>query len=391
MSHLSSEDILGYLDGEKSIVDLNKASRHLDKCDRCTSKLKDFATLSILLELITVRIKEQREKEILGNCPDAEIIFNLIRNRLSVDERIKIEKHLKECEYCQEELEVIRAIEETPEAKAPEIREPERFLPKILRYFELYFVACEREIVIREEKGFRIPGLKTIREMLLPRQPVLVPLGFAELTKRDLKFYCELDDSQIMQACKRGDNMAWKVLVQRFINYASKIIYDYGLMEEWEDIWQETMFVLATKIKDYEERGRAKFFLRKIVINKCRKWRRKKIRDDKILKRMSNQVQPKTRTSYQEKKLIEKEETKHLIENIKKMPKEFSTVLMALIDGLNDKEIAHLLNIPIETVRTRKFRARTKLLEMKSNDLEFLSKINRFEWVKRKFYKFFTP
>lgn len=391
MKHLSSEEILGYLDGDKSIVDLKKASKHLDKCDKCTSKLKDFAAISILFELTIAQANEQREKEILGKCPDTDTIFGLIENRLSSDDKEKIEAHLKECEFCQKALELIRVTEEIPKAKAPEIREPERILPTILRNFELYFVACEREKVIRKEKEFRIPGLETIRKMILPRQPVLIPLGFAELVRRDKKFYCELDDKQLMQACKEFDNMAWFELERRFRNYAYTVIRAYGLKEDWEDIWQVALRALAKLIKKYEERGKARYFIKKIIIFKCLIWRKRVKKEEKILKCTYNQTKQRLKASGPRDQLIEKKAVKHFIENIKKMPKKFSSVLMALIDGLNDREIAHVLNMRVETVRTRKLRARIRLFEMKKKEPEVFSKIKRFEWVKRKFYKFFTP
>ncbi|MEW6686064.1 MAG: RNA polymerase sigma factor [Candidatus Edwardsbacteria bacterium] len=389
MNHLSSEEVLAYLDGDKSTVNLKKASKHLDKCDKCTTKLSDFASIGILLELTIAGMKEQREKEILGKCPDADTMFGLIEDRLSIDERRKIEAHLKECKYCQEELEVIRAIEKIPEVKAPEIEDPQRFLPKILRYFELYFVASEREKVITKEKEFRIPGLETVRKMLFPKQPVLVPLGFAELTRRDRRFYIELDDAELMEACKKGDNMAWTELEGRFRNYAFTIIKGFGLEEDWEDVWQECFLALAGLIQKYEERGRGRSFIRSIIVNKCRAERRKK-RKEKIFTPLDDQIEQQAVDSDPLKRIIEEEEAEHLIENIKKMPEEFRTVTMALIDGSDDGEIAQSLNIPIGTVRSRKFRTRLRLIEMKSNDLEFMNKIKGLKWVKRKLYKLFT-
>ncbi|MEO0126330.1 MAG: RNA polymerase sigma factor [candidate division WOR-3 bacterium] len=390
MSHLSTEEILGYLDGDKSIVDIKKASKHLDGCERCTSHLKDSASISILLELITMKSKERREKEILGRCPDVEMMFNFIENRLSKEKRMKMEKHLKQCEYCQEGLKVIQTTEEISEAEIPEMREPERFLPKILHYFELYFVAYEREKAIAKKKKFRIPGFETIRKIILPRRLTLVPLGFAELMKRDSKFYSQLNDGQLMQACKQGDNMAWSELERRFRNYAYTIIAAHHLKEKWEDVWQESLIALASSINEYKERGKAKYFLREIIINKCRKIRKSEIKEEKVITLIVNKMLQKSLNSESLEILKEKENVQRLVGNIKKMPEKFSSILTAFLDGYNDKEIAQLLDIPVETVRSRKFRSRLKFIEMKLNDEEFLSKIKRLEWVKRNFYKLFS-
>jgi RNA polymerase sigma factor (sigma-70 family) len=373
MSHLSADEVLAYLDGDRSIADLKKVARHLDKCDKCTSRLKDFGFISILFELTIAQANEQRERYIFGKCPDADTILYLIESHLARDDKKKVEAHLKECKFCREALEIIRATEEISEAKLPEIRGPEGILPNIIRNLELYFIAREREKVPRKEKESRIPILEAIHRMLWPKLPVLAPLGFAALSKRDPEFYRELDDGQLMEACKGFDNMAWFELERRFRNYAYSIIKAFGLEEDREDIWQVALRALAISIMKYEERGKVRYFIRKIVYYKCLIWKKRRLKEDKIHRSAQNLIQQNTRTSDLLDQLIEKKKAEHLIENIKKLPEKFSSVLMALIDGLSDKEIAHRLNIRAETVRTRKHRARAKLFEMKRNDPEFMS------------------
>jgi RNA polymerase sigma factor (sigma-70 family) len=390
MAHLSSAELLAYLDEDTSLGNIKKISVHLDKCVKCTSKLKDYAATSIVLELINLGLKEQKEKEILEDCPATETIFHYAENKLSPDDKKKTDQHLKECRFCREELEVIRSTEDISETKPSESIEPEIQLPAIPRYFELYFIAQEREIKTSKKRGFRIPGFKEIREMLFPGQPVLVPLGFSELMRRDPEFYAELDDDQLIRACKRGDDMAWNALEMRFRMYAFKIIGAYGLNNDKFDIWNESLYILFRTIQKYKEEGKTRYFIRKIVINRCFTWKKKRAREEKLYISTSERLAVKSRDSDPLDKLIEKEDAVHLINNIRKIPEKFSSVLLGRLDGLTDREIAEYLSIPVATVRTRKHRARIKLLEMKRNEKDFMDRIRRFDWVKQKFSRFFA-
>ena len=387
MNHLSSEDLLAYLDADESSANLKKVSEHLDMCSGCTVKLKDYALINIYLELTIDQARERREKELLRECLGTEQMYGLIENYLSTKERNTADQHLEKCEDCRKELEILSSLEDTSDVKLPEVRDPEKLLPKILRHVELYFVALERERAIAQEKKFIIPGLETIRKILFPEQPLLAPLGFAEIPRRNKEFYRQLDDAQLMEACKNLDTMAWRELEGRYREFACNIIKRYGLYEyrnvEWKDIWQDSLNDLSMYIKNYEERGNAKSYIGKIVFNECRNaWRRIKTYEN-IIKPLDDQTPEPIVDSEPSKILSDNEEANLLKDNIKSLPKSFSSTMLLSTDGFSDEEISKRMKTNINTVRTRKARARIKLFEMKSNEEEFMTKIRGRKLLKK--------
>ena len=95
------------------------------------------------------------------------------------------------------------------------------------------------------------------------------------------------------------------------------------------------------------------------------------------LKNIMNFVDPVTR-------LIEEQEIKQMKSVFDSLPGEFSGVLEAMLNGFSDGEIAFSLNIPIDTVRSRKRRIRIKTAEILSeNHPELSEKLKSYKWAVR--------
>lgn len=383
MTHLTHEEILSYVDGDKEAVNMVKASKHLDKCLECIHQLQNLASISLFFEDIATQAKLQRHKALLRNCFDAEMMLDFIENKVQWKEKQQIEEHLAKCKYCQDELKFIRSISEKSDVEVTEKIEPEKYLPKSLRYSELLLTAYEREAVL-EKEPVKIPLFEKIRVLLFPRQPALVPLGFAERIERDREFYKELTDEEIASFCAQIDKTAWEELLIRFTPYAFGIIKNFGLYKYREDIWQDTLAVLvAGKIKDYkEEKGTLKDFIRGIVVNQCRvKWREIKRQPISIEEITLKYIKKIISSVDQLARLIEEEEITQITEVLNSLPNEFLNVVQAMLNGLKDEEIADLLDIPVNTVRSRKRRIRMKVVEIiGKKHPEILEKIKMYKW-----------
>jgi RNA polymerase sigma factor (sigma-70 family) len=190
-----------------------------------------------------------------------------------------------------------------------------------------------------------------------------------------------------MEACKNLDNMAWMALERKYWKFAGSIITKFGLYEyrdvQWEDIWQNSLKAIARSIKKYEERGNLKSYIGKIVFNECRDtWRRIKRYED-IIKPLDDQTPEPIVDSEPSKILSDSQETNLLKDNIKSLPKEFSSTMLLSTDGFSDEEISKRLKTNINTVRTRKSRARKRLVEIKSNEAEFMAMIRGRKLLKK--------
>lgn len=370
MRHLSDEQLLSYIDGNEKEVNLYKVSSHLDKCLKCINKLQELTSVSMLFEDISIQAKLRRQSRLLKNCPD-------------IDGKRVSKEHLTKCKHCNDELKIIESLKEKPEIETK--FDPAEYLPKSLRYVELLLIAHERECALREE-SVKTPLFEKIRSALFPRQPVLVPLSFAEKPEATGEFYKDLDDKDIVLACIQGDISAWEGLILKFTPYAFGIINHFHLHESKQDIWQDTLAILASgTIKNYnEERGKLKDFIRGIVVNLCRMKLREIKKHSGIMEEITIEYIKQTVNFDSLARFVEEQEIAQIKAVFDSLPKEFSGVLQAMLNGFGDDEIASSLNIPIDTVRSRKRRIRIKIAEMLSEKHPELSeKLKSYKWAVR--------
>lgn len=122
-----------------------------------------------------------------------------------------------------------------------------------------------------------------------------------------------------------------------------------------EDIVQEAFITFWQKRKDFDNSIAAKSFLYKSVRNKCLNH----IRDEIVQqKHLQNGIGPDTDFEYF---VIEEEVFNQLYNEIKNLPPASQRVMILAINGLKNQEIATELDISLNTVKTQKKIAYTKL------------------------------
>jgi len=376
MDHITNDEIHAFLYGNKNSANLEKAVKHLDQCSECMTQLKDQTLINILFENTrSIQRKKKYQSELL-KCNSTVYILGLIDNTLSAEEKEVLEKHCNECKCCREEYDALRNSESVSETIEQDTNRSERYVPDIIRYREIYNLATMKKGTIEKEVK-PVSIVDKIRSLLLPSRLVMVPLGFADLSKRDPRIYRELDDAQLMEACKNNDSMAWEELHNRFKGIVQRLCNRFKLYDDWEDIWQETLLVLAFKVTDYSEQGKAKYFILKIVYNNCLLRINKKKKEIKLFVDIDEEILEKPGEFDPQEILLEKESMQRILSNIQKMNEEHSTILKVMIVGLSDKEIAIAFKMDLPTVYKRKYTARRKLIDMKLEEPDFMEKIKK--------------
>ena len=160
-------------------------------------------------------------------------------------------------------------------------------------------------------------------------------------------------------------------LVERYKDHIYRhAFYLLGNSEDAEDITQETF------IKAWEQRGRLRHktvrsWLLKCAQNLCfNLLKRQKfqepltIGDETELETLLHTHSHRSNPSPDE--LVEKEELKEMVQGaIKKLPPELrAVIIMRELEGMSYKEIAKVLNRPVNTVKGRVSQARKKLREL---------------------------
>lgn len=167
-----------------------------------------------------------------------------------------------------------------------------------------------------------------------------------------------------------SDERAFQEVVHAHADYLLRLAYLY--VKDWqaaEDIVQDTFLSYYAKFEQFEERASLKTYLTRITINKCKdylkSWRYRKLT-------LTNQFfgGRKDRES-----LVEETEKLDIAEAVLSLPIQLREVIIHYYyEELSVLEVASLLGIPDNTVKTRLRRARQLLKnKLSAEEWEVLS------------------
>ena len=178
---------------------------------------------------------------------------------------------------------------------------------------------------------------------------------------------------QLLQRCKNGEPSAqfeiYKCYYKAMYNTALRILKDRF---EAEDIMQESFLTAFTKLGTFKseskyENNKVPFgsWLKRIVINKSLNQLKKSNRfeqwDDNLM--INSLTDDENNDNYTNVKAAQ------IVPAIKTLKNNYSVVLsLSLIEGFDNEEIADILNISNQLVRTTISRAKTKLRKILTNE-----------------------
>jgi RNA polymerase sigma factor (sigma-70 family) len=171
---------------------------------------------------------------------------------------------------------------------------------------------------------------------------------------------------ELVERCKQGDTLSYQQLYQRY----SKAMYNTSLRivnssADAEDVLQEAFLDAFRSLNDFHYRSTFGAWLKKIVINKSINTLRK--RRAKFV-----EIDENSETgiyAMPQEEHMDEEELQYQVaavkRSIQKLPDGYRTVLsLYLLEGYDHEEIAGILGITHNTVRTQYVRAKQKLLSI---------------------------
>ena len=195
---------------------------------------------------------------------------------------------------------------------------------------------------------------------------------------------------QLLQRCKKGEQSAqfeiYKLYYKAMYNSALRILKDTF---EAEDIMQESFLTAFSKLSTFKSQSRygdenVPFgsWLKRIVINKSltqlKKNRRLEHWNDEIMTSQLNIAEDDAIESDFNSLKVEE-----ILKAIKNLKDNYSTVLsLSLIEGFDNEEIATILSISNQLVRTTISRAKTKLRSVLNMETEPRDKKKDLIWRK---------
>lgn len=180
------------------------------------------------------------------------------------------------------------------------------------------------------------------------------------------------DDRQLVLECRKGEDYAYRVLLSRYEVYIYSLSFRLtGRREDALELAQEAMVNIIVGLDSYQINLPLKPWLRRVVINTGINFLRRRspellsldqdIADGLTLGdslAAGNSGNPQMRVEWMEtKKALEKA--------MRELPPEYRLVLtLRHQEDMSYKEIADSIGIPVGTVKTYLFRARSKLRVM---------------------------
>lgn len=172
----------------------------------------------------------------------------------------------------------------------------------------------------------------------------------------------------IFDEIKNGNKEAFKVLYNEYVKQISATAYSIVKNKsDVADIVQEVFIKVYKNIEKYDDSKPFKPWIYKILINECNTFFAKRNRFNNLFTRIRDSIN--YTNVYQDTDVFEYKELYDVIDSLKKIHK--IPIVLKYLQGMKEREIADILDININTIKSRLFKARMKIkkeLEKRGGD-----------------------
>ena len=172
------------------------------------------------------------------------------------------------------------------------------------------------------------------------------------------------EEKALVERCRRGEDEAWRELVNRFGQKIYSVAYHFTLKrEDAEELAQEIFLKIFENLHRYDGGFPLVAWIvslsRNLCIDRYRRLKREKsfrfVSDDAVGPLLTSQDDPAAET-------LQKERTKLLFSALAEIPEDLAEILVLRdLDGMAYEEIGRALQLPDGTVKSRLFRARAEV------------------------------
>lgn len=176
--------------------------------------------------------------------------------------------------------------------------------------------------------------------------------------------YCEPSsyinvEHNLVRQFNKGNKEAFRQVFDSYFDALCAFGYNYiREVDAVEDLVQDAFIILWEKHRDFENINTIKSFLYTTVRNKCLNHLKHKLvrqkNEDGLISALESE-------HYFEGKVIEEEVFNQLSIEIRNLPDSAQKIMLLALNGLSNPEIAEELNISVNTVKTQKKIAYSKL------------------------------
>jgi len=189
-------------------------------------------------------------------------------------------------------------------------------------------------------------------------------LSIADHSKRGGGGFPPDPPEDLVERCRKGDDEAWRQLVERFGQKVYSIAYHFTLKrEDAEELAQEIFLKVFENLHRYDGSYPLAAWLvslsRNLCIDRYRRRKREKsfrfVSDEAVAPLLTSEDDPAAEA-------LKKERVKLLFWALSEIPEDLAEILVLRdLDGLAYEEIGRALELPDGTVKSRLFRARSEV------------------------------
>lgn len=188
----------------------------------------------------------------------------------------------------------------------------------------------------------------------------------------------ELDDLTLVQRIARGDRAAFELMMRRYNRRLFRLARaTLGNDAEAEDALQEAYLRAYRSIEGFRGEAALSTWLSRLVLNECFDRRRRTLRRENVIPLISAEdnmtsVREVADASPVPDQALGQLQLRAILERkVSELPEAFRVVfVLRSIEEMGVDEVAQLLGIPEDTVRSRHFRARSLLRESLARDAD---------------------
>ena len=171
----------------------------------------------------------------------------------------------------------------------------------------------------------------------------------------------DIYDELLVMRCQDGDEESLAALVNRWqprlLRHAMRLTREH---EAASEVVQEAWVAIVRSARRLDDPARFAPWVYRILTNKCADWTRQRQRQRASITPLA--AEPAAKESSAEDS---QEDVEVLREAIKQLPHEQRAILsLFYVDGLSVRDIAEAFSLPVGTVKSRLYYARSTLREM---------------------------
>ncbi len=175
-------------------------------------------------------------------------------------------------------------------------------------------------------------------------------------------------DQPLFEALMAGDGGALDELMQRHARWVRGVVYSVlGSVHELDDVVQQVWMTVWRRAHTLDDPARWKTWLYRLARNAAIDAGRKRTRQRGLWRRMTELVQeaPSKQEVTAQRKLEVDEEHRRVLDAIQGLPVIYrEPFVLRHMEDMSYREIADVMDLPIDTVETRLVRARRLLREL---------------------------